>query len=133
MLTIKYLLAGLGVRPDAITLEFGAVLLLKLVLYPLLAYLLMLPFNLDPLVRTVGLMVAAMPSMVSTPLFVEKIRGGDSDFAVTGVFVTTLLSIVTIPLISRPVRVRLRLSPGGRWGLRRAVRGLSFRPWGPAR
>jgi predicted permease len=98
MLTMGYLLAGLGVRKDAITLELGAVVLCKLVLYPLLAYLLMLPFNLDPLVRTVIVMVAAMPSMASTPVFVEK-YGGDSDFAVTGVFVTTLLSIVTIPLM----------------------------------
>ena len=98
MLTMGYLLAGLGVRKDAITLELGAVVLCKLVLYPLLAYLLMLPFNLDPLVRTVSVMVAAMPSMASTPVFVEK-YGGDSDFAVTGVFVTTLLSIVTIPLM----------------------------------
>lgn len=98
MLLMGYLLAGLGLRSNAISLELGVALVCKLLLYPLLAYLLMLPFNLDPLVRTVIIMEAAMPSMASAPVLVEK-YGGDGEFAVTGVFVTTLLSMVTIPLV----------------------------------
>ena len=98
MLMMGYLLAGLNVSSDTFTLELWVVVASKLLFYPLLAYIVLLPLKLDPLVRTVSIMVAAMPSMASTPVFVEK-YGGDSDFAVTGVFVTTLLSIVTIPLM----------------------------------
>ncbi|NLA57575.1 MAG: AEC family transporter [Firmicutes bacterium] len=98
MLMMGYLLSGLTVGSNAVSLELGVVVVCKLLVYPFLAYLLMLPLNLDPLVKTISIMVASMPSMASTPVLVEK-YGGDSEFAVAGVFVTTLLSIVTIPLM----------------------------------
>ncbi len=100
MLLTGYLLAGLKVQSKAISIELAAVCLCKLILYPVLAYFVVMPFNLEPMVRMVVLIVAAMPSMASTPVLVQK-YGGDGEFAVAGVFVTTLLSVVTIPLMIR--------------------------------
>lgn len=71
----------------------------KLLVSPLLAYILMLPFDLSPTIRTVALMQAAMPSMASTPVLAEKF-GGDGEFAVIALVVTTLLSMITLPVVS---------------------------------
>lgn len=98
MLLMGYMLGGLKFQSAAISIELGAVCICKLLIYPLLAYLLIKPFDLDPLLRMVIIMQAAMPSMASTPVLVEK-YGGDGEFAATAVFVTTLLSVVTIPLV----------------------------------
>lgn len=100
MLLTGYLLAGLEVKSRTLNLELGVVCLCKLILYPVMAYFLVMPFNLEPMVRMVVLIVASMPSMASTPVLVQK-YGGDGEFAVAAVFVTTLLSVVTIPLMVR--------------------------------
>jgi predicted permease len=52
------------------------------------------------LFRLIGLfvvLIAAMPSAISLPVMV-KLKGGDTGFASQGVFVTHLISIITIPL-----------------------------------
>ena len=98
MLIMGYLLSGLKVNWRMLDRDLALVCLCKLLLSPLVAYLLMLPLNLNPVVRMVVLMQAAMPSMASTPVLVEK-HGGDGEFAVMAVFFTTILSVITIPLI----------------------------------
>jgi len=98
MLIMGYLLSGLKVNLKMLNGELALVCCCKLLLSPLLAHFLMLPLNLDPLLHTAVLMQAAMPSMASTPVLVEK-YGGDGEFAVLAVFFTTLLSLITIPLI----------------------------------
>lgn len=98
MLIMGYLLSGLKVNWRMLDRDLALVCFCKLLLSPLVAYLLMLPLNLNPVVRMVVLMQAAMPSMSSTPVLVEK-HGGDGEFAVMAVFLTTILSVITIPLI----------------------------------
>jgi predicted permease len=98
MLLMGYMLGDVNFSLKALNVELGLVCACKLILYPLLAHLLMLPFNIDPLVRMVVIMESAMPSMASTPVLIQK-YGGDSEFAVTALFVTTLLSVVTIPMM----------------------------------
>lgn len=98
MLIMGYLLSGLKINWRMLDRDLALVCVCKLLLSPLVAYLLMLSLNLDPVVRMVVLMQAAMPSMSSTPVLVEK-YGGDGEFAVTAVFLTTMLSVITIPLI----------------------------------
>ena len=98
MLLMGYMLGGLQFQSKAVNFELAMVCICKLLLYPLLAYLMMLPFNIDPLVRTVVIIESAMPSMASTPVLTQK-YGGDSEFAVTAIFITTLLSVITIPLM----------------------------------
>lgn len=98
MILMGYMLGDFKSSFKIVDWELGLVCLCKLLLYPLFAYLLVLPLNLDPLVRTVVLIQAAMPSMASTSVLVEK-YGGDNKFAVKAIFVTTLLSVITIPLM----------------------------------
>jgi predicted permease len=57
-----------------------------------------LPVRIDPLVISVLIMQAAMPCMVNVVIMVN-ILGEDDSLATANVFITTLLSIVTLPLI----------------------------------
>ena len=99
MLLMGSMLGGVNLRGRGKRLvRLGLVCLGKLIIYPLLAYIVVLPFNLPPLARAVALIQAAMPSMASTPVLTQK-YGGDNELAVTAVFITTLLSIITLPLV----------------------------------
>ena len=97
MLLMGSMLGGVKVRGKRLAL-LGLVCLGKLIIYPLLAKILIAPFNLPPLARGVALLQAAMPSMASTPVLTQK-YGGDNELAVTAVFITTLLSLFTLPLV----------------------------------
>lgn len=97
MLLMGSMLGEVNLRDKRLTL-LGLVCLSKLIIYPLLAYILVLPFNLPPLARAAALIQAAMPSMASAPVLTQK-YGGDNELAVTAVFITTLLSLITLPLI----------------------------------
>lgn len=70
----------------------------KLIVMPLLVIALLLPFSLDPLVKSAIFFGLAMPSATSTVLFSEQF-GGDSHSASATVLLTTILSVVTIPLL----------------------------------
>jgi len=72
--------------------------LVKLLIYPLISYLMLGFFAMDPAFKLVVLMIAAMPSMSTAPVIAEKF-GGDVDFAASGMLITTILSVFTIPLL----------------------------------
>ena len=99
MLITGYLYCGVKKGSKVLRKDLILVCLCKLLVSPLLAYILMLPFDLSPTIRTVALMQAAMPSMASTPVLAEKF-GGDGEFAVIALVVTTLLSMITLPVVS---------------------------------
>ena len=70
----------------------------RLILLPGLAILLLNLFDgLPDLLRVIIVLQAAMPSASTTPILTAKF-GGDSELAASGVFYTTLLSIITVPL-----------------------------------
>lgn len=58
----------------------------------------LLPVKIDPLVCSVLIMQAAMPCMVNVVIMVN-ILGEDDSLATANVFISTLLSIITLPLI----------------------------------
>ncbi len=77
---------------------FVALSIIRLFLMPGIAFTLGTLFNLSPVVKGILILETAMPAMASTPILAEK-YGGDPKYAASGVFITTLLSLVTIPLI----------------------------------
>ena len=74
--------------------------LFGLLFLPLLTWgiLMLLPVE-DPLVIGVTLIIMAMPSPAVTSILAET-YGGDTQFASEAVFLSSLLCLVTIPLIS---------------------------------
>lgn len=73
-------------------------LFIRLVFVPVLIYLILRLLNTEPLIMGVTVIFAAMPAGTTTAVLAEK-YGADSEFASKAVFATTLLSLVTIPLI----------------------------------
>lgn len=72
--------------------------IMRLVAFPLLIYVVLLPFHLDSLVIHIALIMSAMPAGSTTSILADR-YSCDAMFASQIVFVSTLFSIVTIPLI----------------------------------
>ena len=68
-------------------------LILPIIVYPAIAF-----FIKDPYLRGLTLIMIAMPVGSSAVLFTNK-YGGDSELAAKTIFMTTLISVFTIPLI----------------------------------
>ena len=69
---------------------------IKLLMIPFAFYLILKQFSLPGVVNNVNIILVAMPSAANTVVFAERF-GGDYKFASEIVFITTLLSLITIP------------------------------------
>ena len=72
---------------------------LRLLAFPLLVWGLMLPLPMDGLLKSICLLMTAMPAGSTTSILADR-YGCDAAFAAQLVFVSTLLSIATIPLLT---------------------------------
>jgi predicted permease len=73
---------------------------MKLAAIPVVTWLVMRCFITDPLVLGVLTVLSGMPSATSAPMLAFE-YGGNARLASGGVFITTLLSAVTIPLLTQ--------------------------------
>ncbi|MDR5659640.1 AEC family transporter [Serpentinicella sp. ANB-PHB4] len=78
------------------TLYYG--ILLKLIIMPLTLYLLFKIVGDDSIVAKTVILLSAMPSAIMTSIFAERFKKEEA-YAAVMVFSTTLLSILTLPLI----------------------------------
>ena len=72
--------------------------LLKQLILPIIAYYLLSSVIKDPLILGVTLICIAMPVGNSAVLF-TNLYGGNNELAAKSVFITTIISIITIPII----------------------------------
>ncbi|MGI6189627.1 MAG: AEC family transporter, partial [Caldicoprobacteraceae bacterium] len=70
----------------------------RLIAMPLLFYLILKPFSIPADILNISVILTAMPAAVNTVIFAEK-YGGDSELASRIVGISTVLSVMTIPLI----------------------------------
>jgi len=77
--------------------SIALIALCRLVLIPSLALIITGSLGLPPLSRAIIVLQSAMPSASTTPIFTTKF-GGNSQLASVGVFATTALSVLTIPV-----------------------------------
>lgn len=71
----------------------------KLILVPVITFLILKPMNIDPLIKNVTLIMQSLPVAVLTVVLTQK-HNGDVDLASKYTVVTHILSVLTIPLIS---------------------------------
>ena len=71
----------------------------RLLLVPAVLILCYLPFRLPYIEAGVPVVISGMPSAVFCVILAKQF-GGDEELASVGVFITTLLSFATIPLLS---------------------------------
>lgn len=98
MLIIGSILAG--IRPRSVLdwrlYYYSAI---RLIGIPVVLYLVFTLVRLDPLIRNVTVIMAAMPAGTVTAMLAEK-HGANAEFASQLIFVSTLLSIVTLSVLS---------------------------------
>ena len=71
----------------------------RLLIIPVIVYLVISPYATDPVIFAIPVLLAAMPAAANSVILAEEYNA-DSTLASKGVFITTLLSIVTIPLLA---------------------------------
>ncbi len=98
MLTIGCALAFIPLKNLFAQKRAYVALLIRMVLFPVAFYYLMGLFISNPIILGVATIIVAMPAPASTTMLCARF-GGDQSLASSGVFLTTLLSIGTIPLI----------------------------------
>jgi len=72
--------------------------IVKLLALPLLAYAVLSPFVSHPLILGITVVIAAMPVATMSTLLASK-YGADEELAASGVFLSTLMSVITIPVL----------------------------------
>ena len=70
---------------------------IRLVVIPGIVFALTMLLSVDPLLRGVAVIIAGMPAPITTALLSAKYKG-DEKYATGMIFLTTLLSLVTLPL-----------------------------------
>lgn len=98
MIVVGALLATLPVSRLAGDWRIVAITALRLLVFPVLAYLLLAPLLSDRLLLASTVLLIAMPVAANTVLLSEE-YDVDATLASQGVFLSTLLSCATIPLI----------------------------------
>lgn len=98
MLLIGARLSGLRLA-DFKASDYPLSALLSLLVAPLLTYVILLPFHLPPSVFAVSVLLMSMPPASSAAMQAELFEG-DKVFCARAVAFSTILSLLTIPLIS---------------------------------
>lgn len=99
LLVVGSLLAGLPDMRALSSLRFWALSVLRLLVLPVLLWLLLRQMDADPVVQGIAVIEMAMPVAVNGSMLCLE-YGGDTDAMAQVIFITTLLSIVTIPLVA---------------------------------
>jgi hypothetical protein len=97
MIYLGGVFACMDIRPYLKRVEFYGIAVVKMILFPLAfcALLKLLPLSSE--IRATMALLSAMPSM-SSIVMMANASGTDGDYATGGICVTTLASIVTLPL-----------------------------------
>ena len=78
--------------------EFYGIVVVKMMVFPVLLYMACGFLPIDESVRLTFALLAAMPAM-SSIVMMAKASGSEGDYALGGIFVTTVCSIVSIPAV----------------------------------
>lgn len=99
MIVIGISLAGISIKSVFTELRLYPYVIIKQILLPGAAWLILKNFIASPYILGIVIIIIAMPVATSAVLFANKYDNNVA-LATKGVFITTLASIVTIPIIS---------------------------------
>ena len=78
--------------------QVTGVVLIKLIVLPMIALLVLSFLKLNPLISFVAIIQACMPSSITLSIIGRNYETENQDFINQGIFVTHLLSMITIPI-----------------------------------
>ena len=99
MIVVGATLAQVKISSIFYNLRLWLIALLRLIILPMLVFLLLMLLPIDETVAGVIVLLTAMPAATNTAIFAQEF-GGDTALASKGIFLTTLFAIVTVPLIA---------------------------------
>ncbi|MPN06953.1 hypothetical protein SDC9_154210 [bioreactor metagenome] len=100
MIYIGGLFCYVDIKKFVVKIEFYLIVAFKMIAFPVLLFMALkyVPFISDEIKITLALL-AGLPSMSSIAMFANA-NGSDGDYAIGAIFVTTIASTATLPLIS---------------------------------
>jgi malate permease and related proteins len=99
MLVIGSLLSQSPVKEAFVNKKLYFVSFIRLLILPIIIYFILSPYIKNPLLLGIPVIISAMPAAANTAIMAKSYNANDN-LASQAVFLTTLGSIVTIPLIS---------------------------------
>ncbi|KAF5082189.1 MULTISPECIES: AEC family transporter [Acetobacterium] len=99
MIVIGIALSGISVRSVFAEFRLYPYVIIKQVLLPLLAWVILRNVIINPYLLGIVIIIIAMPVATSSVLFANRYENNVA-LATKGVFITTLASVVTIPMIA---------------------------------
>ncbi len=79
--------------------EFYVIVLCKMIIFPILLFLVIRNINISEEIKITLAILGGLPSMSSVAMFANA-NGSEGDYAIGAIFVTTIASVATLPLIS---------------------------------
>lgn len=98
MIYLGGVFACMDIRQYISKVEYYGIVLVKMILFPVAFYAILGIFSFTTEIRMTISILAAMPSMSSMAMM-AKASGSEGDYAIGGIFVTTVCSIITLPII----------------------------------
>ena len=98
MIVIGSSLGMMDAKSVLLRWEYYAVSLVKLIIFPIVLFFLFRLFIHDEMILGLLLILALMPSAAMTSVLCAE-YGGDRDFANGSIFISTVLSLATVPLV----------------------------------
>ena len=80
-------------------LEYYAAVLFRMVVFPITFYLFMRMINIESETRIALALIGAMPAMTSVSIM-AKVNGSEGEYSACQIFLTTLFSVLTLPLVA---------------------------------
>jgi len=98
MIAIGAIIGSMPVSSMFRDTKMYAISAIRLVAIPCIAFFILRPFISDPLLLGIPVLLSAMPVAVNT-VFMAQEYGGDIEVASRGVFLSTILCLITLPLL----------------------------------
>lgn len=98
MIYLGGVFACMDVRKYICKLDYYGIVAIKMLIFPVIFYLLLGLFPISAEIRMTMTLTSAMPVM-SSVVMMANAYGTDGDYAMGGILVTTVCSIVTLPLV----------------------------------
>lgn len=98
MLVLGVCLAQIPIKELVGKIKIYPISLIKLVVFPIVTFYIVSIFTSEPMLIAVATTTAAMP-VASMSVMLSTLYGGNEKLASIGVFVTTLLSVISVPLV----------------------------------
>lgn len=98
MMLIGFILSEIHLKDIVSGYKIYLLSVTRLIIMPLIMYFILRYLNIEGYLLQIPVLIAAMPAAANTAIISSK-YGGDYKLASKGIFITTLLSIATIPIV----------------------------------